>query len=286
MRSIITLLLCCICSFVIAGGGWPQPQGEGYVKLSQWWTIANRHYADNGSIDPNITIGYYSTSIYAEYGFTNRLTGIVYAPLFNRTYSNNQISATTGEVILPGEAINGIGDTDISLKYGLTAPGKGIAVAATITLGLPLGQELGGTQENLQLGDGEFNQMLTIDAGTGWQVGKVPMYANVYVGFNNRNNGFSDEVRYGAELGVNLFNQKLWLTGRLKILESRKNEPNSGLQNATSLFANNAEFSAYEVQAAYNIGSRWGISAGIGGAFRGELILANPTYSVGVFTKF
>lgn len=280
---IITFLILNNSSF--AGGGWPQPKGDGYFKISQWWTISDQHYTDSGLLDPNITTGFYSTSLYAEYGFSNRLTGIVYAPLFARTYTNNQVSLTNNQVLLEGEAINGLGDLDISMKYGLTTPGQGIAVAATVTFGLPLGKELGGTQENLQLGDGEFNQMLTIDAGSGFQLGGTGMYANVYAGFNNRNNGFSDEIRFGGELGANFFNNKLWAIGRIKVVESLKNEPNAGLQNATSLFANNSEFTAYEVELAYNIKPNWGISVGYGGAFRGELILANPSYSVGVFLK-
>jgi len=282
LLSLFTLLY---FSSSYAGGGWPQPKGDGYFKISQWWMISDQHYTDSGLIDPNITTGFFSTSIYGEYGFTDRLTGIIYAPLFARTYTNNQISQTTNQVILEGEAINGIGDIDISLKYGLTKPGKGIAIAATLTLGLPLGKEVGGTQENLQLGDGEFNQMLGIDAGTGWKLGNTPMYANTYVGFNNRNNGYSDEIRFGAELGAQFFNEKLWLIGRIKALESRKNEPNSGLQNAASLFANNTEYTAFELEAAYNIKSNLGVSVGYGGALRGELIFANPSYSIGVFLK-
>lgn len=286
MRHIAVLLISTfIFSALHAGGGWPQPKGKGYFKLSEWWTISDQHYTDAGLIDPNITLGYFSTSIYGEYGFTERLTGIVYAPIFSRNFSNNQISMTTGETILEGEAINGLGDTDISIKYGLTAPGQGVALAATATFGLPLGNSSGGTQGNLALGDGEFNQMLTLDAGSGFKLGQIPMYGNAYIGFNNRTNGFSDEVRYGIEVGANLFNEKVWLTTRLKGIESLKNEPASGLQNSTSLFANNSEFTAYEVEVAYNIKPSWGVSAGFGGAFRGEIILANPSYSVGVFVK-
>lgn len=261
MRYILfTIILLFSIDANYAGGGWPQPKSEGYFKLSQWWTVSDQHYTDSGLIDPNITTGFFSASIYAEYGFTNRLTGIVYAPLFARTYTNNQVSATTNQVLLNGEAISGLGDFNLSLKYGITAPANGLAVSATITFGLPLGKELGGTQENLQLGDGEFNQILTIDAGTGWNLGKTPMYA----GFKNRNNGYSDEIRLGVELGAQFFNQKLWAIGRVKAVESRKNELNSELQNATSLFANNSEFTAYELELAYNINPSLGISVGYG----------------------
>jgi len=93
-------------SSITAGGGWPQPKGKGYFKLSEWWLVSDQHYTDQGLIDPNITIGFFSTSIYAEYGITNRLTGQLYAPIFARNYHNNQVSAATGETILNGEGMS------------------------------------------------------------------------------------------------------------------------------------------------------------------------------------
>ena len=63
-----------------AGGGWPQPKGSGFIKYSNYWLIADQHYTGSGLIDPNRTNGIFSTSIYAEYGITDRLTGVVYFP--------------------------------------------------------------------------------------------------------------------------------------------------------------------------------------------------------------
>ena len=56
---------------------------------------------------------------------------------------------------------------------------------------MPIGNDSGGSQGNLQTGDGEFNQLIQLDAGTGFPIGGTNGYANVYVGFNNRTNGFS-----------------------------------------------------------------------------------------------
>ncbi len=282
----LLLILFISTSSLMGGGGWPQPKGKGYLKLSEWWVISDQHYTDSGLIDPNVTTGIFNTSIYAEYGFTNRLTGVLYFPFYSRTFSNNIVSGTTGEVITPGEAISGLGDTDLSLKYGITKPGSGLAIAVTATLGLPFGNSSGGTLGNLQLGDGEFNQMITADAGTGWQVGSIPFFANASLGYNNRTKEFSDEIRYGLELGANLFNNKLWVIGRLTGVESRRNGATAATANATSIFANNAEFTSIGAEIAYNIGENWGVSASATGAVRGELIFASPSYSFGVFSKF
>ncbi|MEM9823436.1 MAG: hypothetical protein AAF985_20300, partial [Bacteroidota bacterium] len=68
-RQFISCLFLLFCSFpVLAGGGWPQPKGNGYFKLYQWWVIADQHFTDAGKIDPNVTSGIFNTSLYAEYG--------------------------------------------------------------------------------------------------------------------------------------------------------------------------------------------------------------------------
>lgn len=267
-----------------AGGPWPQKAGEGFFKLSEWWIIFDQHYTDAGLLDPNVTTGIFNTSLYAEYGFTDRITGIVNAPLFSRNYMNNLVSNTTGETIQAGEAINSLGDIDVSLKYGLTAPGNRFPLALTLTLGLPTGRTAAGTQGNLQTGDGEFNQILQLDGGTSFRLGKnTNSYVSGYVGFNHRTEGFSEEFRYGLEWGVSLLESKLWLIGRLNAVESLKNGETAATANSTSIFANNTEFTGVALEANYYLNKRWGVSASIAGAFRGEIIAAAPSYSVGVF---
>lgn len=268
-----------------AGGGWPQPKGKGYFKLSEWWVISNRHYTDAGLLDPNVTNGIFNTSLYAEYGFTSRLTGVLYFPFFSRAYFNNTVSGTTGEVITPGEAINSIGDTDIGLKYGILTGGP-LALSATLTLGLPLGNDSGGSAGNLQTGDGEFNQLLQLDAGKSFRIGKIDAYANAYFGFNNRTNDFSDELRFGIEGGATFLGGRLTAIIRLYGVQSLNNGALPGeLSTSTSIFANNTEHLSYSPELAYNITDKWGVSVSTGRAFAGRLIFANPSYSVGVFMK-
>lgn len=279
----LTLLMLFITSSLLAGGPWPQKKGQGYYKLSEWWLTYNKHYTDTGETDPNITSGIFNTALYAEYGFTDRLTGIIYAPLFSRNYYNNQVSETTGEILQKGEALNSIGDFDVSFKYGLTSPGAKIPISATLTFGLPLGKTGEGELGILQTGDGEFNQMLQIDAGTGFQIGGTSAYASTYVGLNNRTKGFSEEFRYGLEFGAGLINQKLWLIGRIGGVESFQNGELEESVTSTSIFANNSEFTSFGVEAAYYVTKRFGFSVSFASAFRGQIIAAAPSYSVGVF---
>ncbi|MEO0895564.1 MAG: hypothetical protein AAFY71_04170 [Bacteroidota bacterium] len=279
----LAVLILALSTQMMAGGPWPKGKGKTYLKLGEWWIVSDQHFTDNGQIDPNVTVGIFNTFLYGEHGFTDRLTGTLYFPFVSRTYMNNLISSTTGEVLVPGEAINSIGDTDVGLKYTLTKPGAKIPVSASLVLGLPLGNPGGGTAMNLQTGDGEFNQIVRFDAAKSFKVGKNNSYFSAYVGFNNRNNGFSDEFRFGTEWGVNLANSKLWMITRVFGVESFKNGTLGTDVNTNSIFANNTAFTSASVEAAYYVSKKVGFSANITGAFRGRIILASPSYSLGIF---
>jgi hypothetical protein len=266
-----------------AGGPWPQPKGKGYFKISEWWVKFDQHFTDEGKLDPNVTTGVYNTTLYAEYGLTDRLTGVVNFPFFSRNVINNVVSATTGEVIIPGEALNGLGDAEVGLRYGLSAPGSSLPIAISLTLGLPLGEDLAGEQGNLQTGDGEFNQVVMAHIGSGFKLGKKSAYWSAQVGVNNRTNGFSDEFRYGLEGGVALANNKLWVIGRLNGVNSFFNGDTAAETNNTSIFANNAEFISPGLELNYYVTDKLGFSVGAAGAIGGKIIAAAPGYNVGVF---
>ncbi len=271
-------------AMLTAGGPWPQQKGAGYFKLSEWWIVFDQHYTDAGLIDPNVTTGIFSTFFYAEYGLTSRLTGVLNAPLFSRNYMNNLVSNTTKEILVEGEALNSLGDIDVGLKYGITRPGSSVPISLSIVLGLPTGKSVAGTLNNLQTGDGEFNQLVQVDAGFGFKLGeKAAGYTSAYIGFNNRTKGFSEEFRYGLESGVGLFDQKLWIIGRLFGIESLKNGSTAENTTSTSIFANNTEYTSISMEVNYYLTKRTGLSASIAGAVRGEIIAAAPSYSIGVF---
>ncbi len=68
------------------------------------------------------------------------------------------------------------------------------------------------------------------------------------------------------------------------MVESLRNGAlNSDADAGTSIFANNTEFVAVSAEARYAIRKNLGVAAGIGGALRGSLIYAAPSYTVGVY---
>ncbi|UII22222.1 hypothetical protein [Fulvivirga ligni] len=278
MKLLTAILLAFICTLqAYAGGGWPQEKGKGYFKLSQSWIIANKFYNPEGNTVDITTISLYTTSLYAEYGITDRFTAVAYMPFFVRS-TLNEVKRRQSGMIEPGDEINSFGDTNLGLKYALTFQKK-IAVSATLTLGLPLGNPAGGDSKILQTGDGEFNQLLMLDASRsfkGW-------YVSAGIGFNNRTENFSDEFRLTAEAGITAI-KRLTLIGKLAMVESLMNGNNAEVQT-NGVFSNNVEYISYGTEIAYDIKEKFGVSLAGFSAFSAKRILASPQYSAGVYYK-
>ncbi len=284
MRVYLIIILVCIQTLAFAGGGWPQEKGKGYFKLGQNFIIADKFYDLEGEIIDITTISLYTTSLYGEYGITNRLTGVVYMPFFVRS-TLNEVERRQSGMIEPGDAINSFGDTDIGIKYGWT-PGKKIAIASTLMFGLPLGKTASGTTDSgepriLQTGDGEFNQLLMIEASHSFY--PAPVYASVGLGFNNRTNGFSDEIRYSAEIGYQPI-KNLNLAFKVYATKSTNNG-DSGGGAGSGVFGNNVEYISYGPEISYTFKEKFGVVASAAYATGGQNLLAAPNYGFGVFLK-
>lgn len=262
----------------MAGGGWPQKKGRGYFKLSQFAIISDRYFSPAGDLLDIATASIYQTSFYGEYGLSDRLTAIAYIPFFARATLNEQVSGLNGDVLAEGDAVNSFGDTDLTLKYGLIV-NKPIAVSASLTFGLPLGNNTGGNTGVLQTGDGEFNQVVTLEASRGLRKGRA--WISALLAFNNRSNNFSDELRYGLELGHRLGDN--WIANfKLLSVNSLRNG-NDVETPANGIFSNNIEYIATTYELAYSFNEKYGVSAAIGTALDGKRVLASPSFSVGVF---
>ncbi len=270
------LLMLLISTVTLAGGGWPQPVGKGYFKLSQSMIRADKFFNPSGDIVDITTISIYSTALYGEYGFSDRVTGIAYVPFFVRSTLNAVKRRQSGS-IEPGDQVNATGDPILGLKYAIIKD-KWIALSGTISLGIPMGETEGGESRILQTGDGEFNQMIMIDASHSFY--PRPIYTTFSVGFNNRTNGFSEEFRYGFEVGYTGIKN---LIAVLKIngVESFNNGEVTTAGNG--IFANNTEFLGITPEINYNLNEQWGISASAGFAPYAKRILAAPNYSIGMY---
>ena len=257
-------------SIVLAGGGWTKKKGTGYYKISHWWVNAAKEYTFDGNTRTSPREGIYNTSIFAEYGINDRLTAIINLP-----YSKS---------VNDQESISGIGDTDVAFKFRINKPDSKFALAYTFLLGLPLGDTAGGSDGTLQTGDGEFNQLMRLDLSRSIPLGKVNAYANVYGGYNNRTKNFSDELRFGFEVGAGFLESKIWTILRIDGVESLQNGAEStAASDGATIFANNTEYIATTYEIAGYITDNIGVTAAYGSVLSASLIFASPSYSLGVF---
>lgn len=283
-NAIIVLVLLVSSHSLFAGGGWVHAKGKGYFKISQWWVVADKHYTSSGGVDPNTTMGTFNTSIYGEYGISDRWNAQIYFPFFSRSFNNEVVSKGTGEVTIKGDAVNSIGDTNIGVKYGLIVD-KPVVLSAHVWLGLPLGKsDYDQNDDNvipLLTGDGEFNQIVGLTASTSKTFGSVNVFTSLGAEFNNRTNGYSDETRVNFELGA-VIKDKLILVYKLKWLNSLRNG-DSNFEDGASLFSNNVEYVGYTYEIAYNVTKKFGVTANYGAVYSAKLIFASPSYEVGVY---
>jgi len=171
-----------------------------------------------------------------------------------------------------------LGDFDLTLKYGLIVD-KPIVLSASLTFGLPLGNEAGGETGVLQTGDGEFNTMLTLEASTSFAAGKG--YATLLTAYNNRTNNFSDEFRIGGEVGY-------WMSPKLltalKVLSVNSMYNGDDFETPSNgIFSNNIEYVGVTPEVNYFFNEKFGATAAVGFAPYGKRVLASPSYSVGLF---
>jgi hypothetical protein len=276
-KKILTFLLCITSFCLLGGGGWPQPHRGGYFKLSQNYIRSAYFFGPDGSIVDITTVQLFTTSIYGEYGFTKRLTGIVYFPFFVRNTLNETVYNQSGQVV-PGDELQSIGDTDISFKYAILMD-KPVVISATVLFGLPFGKSSGGEGQILQTGDGEFNQMIRIDASGSFH--PKPIYVSGYVAFNNRTEDFSDEIRFGGEVGLTL--KKFIPIIKFNVVQSLYNGNAEEVQNG--IFSNNTEYVSPTVELNYQMKDKLGVSVSGGFAFAGKNILASPNWSAGIYLK-
>ena len=275
-RLVIIFFVLIPFSNILAGGGWTQEKNKGYFKLNQFAIIADQYFTPSGENIDITTTAIYNSSIYAEYGFSDRFTAILSFPFFSRSTLNRK-ETPSGELVERGDFVNSIGDTDLTLKYGLIQDAA-IVLSTSLTLGIPLGESIGGRTQLLQTGDGEFNQILTIEASRSFY--PLPFFVSSLIGFNHRTNGFSNEFRYGLEIGYTP--GKFYGILRLYGVKPFKKDSDD-LLPVNGIFNNNVEYLSLTPELGYKITDKLGISGSMGGAFYGKNILAAPSYTLGVF---
>lgn len=275
MKKMI-LFLCLVfgVTFSRAGGGWVYKQGQGYLKLTQWWAVSPLSFDAFGNRTNLMPVGYFNTSLYGEVGLSDRLTGIAFVPFYSRMvlYQRNS------EPLVPVESLNGFGDVELTFKYGLITDQTFVA-SASLTAGVPFGRTGQGSDENLATGDGELNFMFRLDGGFGWSLGALQGWGNAYLAYNNRSLSFNDEFRFGAEFGTKVWKDRLLLIARMDRIDALGEFD----ANAGTIFSNNFEFFNLSGEVGFNFTEKIGIAATYAKPLSGRSYFTSPSYSLGLY---
>lgn len=279
MKKLLTgLALSTLSLSAFAGGGWTQAKKEGYFKLGQSYIFADQFYSKSKEKTSITEFSLYTTSLYGEYGFTDRVTGLLFAPLYVRSVLNRQVSANTGAELAAGDAFGGLGDIDLGFKIALVKD-KPIVVAASLVFGLPTGGVGKGDTELLQSGDGEFNQLIQLDASGSTN----DFFFGAKIGFNNRTEGFSEEFRYGVEAGYSKTDKWYFLSKYDAVTSLMNGDENAG--NGGSIFSNNIEYNVVTAELGVHVTPKFGVSATVLIPTAGRNTLSAPNYNLGLFYK-
>lgn len=278
LKKIIPIITFFCFPMIVFAQGWVKEKGKGYFKVAQNIISSNQYFAPNGTTVSTTTISQFGSSIYAEYGLSNKITGVVNFPFYVRQTINDVRFRQSGRTI-PGDEFGALGDVDLGIKYGFSQD-KPIVLSTSLILGLPLGKTNAGESGILQTGDGEFNQFIRVDASHSFY--PKPIYVSAYSGFNNRTKDFSDEFRYGFEIGFPF--KKFIPIIKVNGVASFKNGEAINAQG--SLFANNIEYLSPSLDLNYQLNAKIGISGAVAVAVFGRNVLNAPNYNFGVFMKW
>lgn len=255
------------------GGGWTQEKGNGFYMVSQRMISGTNYFNQDALLVASPGLSAFTTNFYGEYGITNKFTATLYTPFLTALNRAGGVDSL-GNVFLADKAI-GFGDMDLALKYKVWD--KGVNIAVSLTAGINSGNYKAGKTGTLHLGDGEFNQMLRVDASKGFNKG---LFSTLFFGYNNRTNGFSDELHFGGEIGF----QKNKFIGILKVYgrKSLFNEPRKD-SAIPGLYSDNLEYFAISPQILYKLKGNIGLMAEAGFATFARNIIAAPSFSLGVY---
>jgi len=272
MRRVFQLgLLLLVSAPGIAGGGWTQGKGNGFFMVSQRF-IGGSWYADDAANIiqyDDMWAGVFSTHFYGEYGISNSFDVILHSPfLTGALYEDQGMDLSLSEW--------GIGDIDLAVKYKLLS--GNVNLATSLLLGIPTGSPKPPITGNLMpvLGDGDFNQMLKLELGSG--LGNKG-FMSAMVGFNNRTNMCSDEVHMSLELGYTI--GKLTSIVKMYRLESLENG-NAAPAGIPGIYSNNIEYLALSPVFIYKKDNK-GLILDLGFAPYLRNIIASPSFTFGVF---
>lgn len=244
-------------------GGWTHPRGKGYFKLNEQVIKSDAYFQPSGRKIDITDQSRYTTSLYGEFGLVDRLTLVGYIPFYQRISEDR-----------PGsDAKSGTGDWELGARIGLLTKGPTV-VSIQVMAGLPLGDSYTDQEVGLFTGDGEFNQLFSLQVGR--SLWPTPGYLKAEIGFNNRESDYSDELRYALEAGF-MVGERIGVSGWLRGVKA--------LGTEDEWTRNDQQYVSFGPEINFYVTSNAGITAGVTKYTSAHNVLDAPAWDIGLFMK-
>lgn len=278
MKTLLSIGFLLLSISLFAQSPWTQKKGSLYTQVS-FSSISN--YSELfGDPDYNTEreITDQTYQVFATYGITDQTTLIVHLPIKSIKTGNLTSIGNIIPITMSGSE-TALGNLQVGIKHNFSKRNWMMS-----------------GQLSIEANTGRFDQNTGIRTGyNAWSLtplflvgkGYGKSYLQGFVGADIRTNGYSSNFKICGEYGRKI-GGSIWLIGFLDINKSLRNgnlidKP----QNlATGLYANNQEFGAVGIKGIGEITDKFGINAGIGGAFFGNNIAKQLALSFGVYQKF
>jgi len=203
----VILLMLTISIQAIAGGGWIKKAGALYTKVGVTTLSTTKFHANDGILVSTAEFQTLTIQVYGEYGIIDRLSAVFDIPVFRR------------HAYVTADAVSGIGDVGVELKYGILA--EEFPLAFGVGAEFPTGDQnaFGRNKTNpaniifLPTGDGEFNVWTRVYASHSFF--PAPAFVSLDAGYNFRTKGLTNQYQAGAQVGYKFFGT-IWLFGNLR----------------------------------------------------------------------
>jgi hypothetical protein len=272
--NLIILIAFLIFSVKLFAGAWTQKIYKGYFQLSTQLVSADKAYDSEGKKYSIPNFSDITINFYGEYGLTNDFSVLMNLP-FYRILKFDGFPQDEKRV-----SKTGISDSHLGLKIKLAEFSQNV-LSVSALLGIPLGKR--DEKNGLWTGSEEWNQILMVNFGRSFY--PLNFYTSSSIGFNNRTNGFSDEIRYSFEGGYFVVKNKLLLILRLAGIASLKNGSLNNAGGVAGLYSNNQNFLAYGPEVHYSINESIGVIAKFESAAMVKNAPSAIAYSIGIFLK-
>ncbi len=247
----------------VFAGGWTHPRGKGYFKLNEQVIKSDAYFQPSGDKIDITDQSRYTTSLYGEFGLVDRLTFVGHMPFFQRISEDGP----------GGDTKSGTGDWELGARIGLLT-NRATVVSLQVMAGLPLGDSFSEQEVGLFTGDGEFNQLFSLQVGH--SLWPTPGYLKGEIGFNNRESDFSDELRYALEAGF-MIDERIGVSAWLRGVKA--------LGTGDEWTLNSQQYVSFGPEINFYVTSNAGITAGVTKYTGARNLLDAPAWDIGIFLK-